>query len=241
MKTTIFAALLVTLILFTPETCAQYNNRNFSLGINGVFTTTAQIFLFPNSSDAVLRNTSSEIRNIFNPGIDLRYRLTEDIIIGLSTEYMKGKTTDRITAFSNNNTVSIPVEDAFELIPVELTIYYLLPFSTDQFKFLMGGGGAYYYGKLIRKISDAEGLTTGRNFAYGVHVVASMDYLPLPYLSVKLEMRFRDPQFNLTNTYTRNPFSYQGQTITFPQNKFDSRINVDGITFVLGTVIHFRI
>jgi hypothetical protein len=238
-KFTIFALLFV--LLAAAGANAQYNNRNFSVSLNGVYTTTAQIFLYPNSSDAVLRNNSIEITHLLNPSFDIRYRMTDDLIIGLSTEYMKKTTTDRITAFSNNSTVSIPVNDGFELIPVELTVYYLLPFSTENFKFLMGGGGAYYYGSQIRKISDVEGVTTGRDFAYGIHVVASMDYLPLPFLSVRLEMKFRDPQFNLSNTYTKNPFNYNGQTITLPQNKFDTRINVDGISFILGTVFHFQL
>lgn len=241
MKIKTLQILSVLLIVLSTAAMAQYNNRNFSVSVNGAFTTTAQVYLFPNSSDAVLRNNSTEISNIFDPTIDIRYRLTDDIIIGLSTEYMKKTTTDYITVFSNNQTVSLPVEDGFKMIPVELTLYYLLPFSTDSFKFLMGGGGAYYYGSQIRRVSDVEGITTGRKFAYGIHVVASMDYLPLPFLSVRLEMKFRDPQFNLSNTYTKNPFNYKGQVITFPQNKFDTRINVDGITFILGTVLHFQL
>lgn len=241
MKIKITQIFIILLVLLAATADAQYNDRNFSVSLNGAFTTTAQIFLFPNSSDAILRNNSTEITNIYDPTIDIRYRLTDDLIIGLSTEYMKKTTTDYITVFSNNQTVSLPVEDGFKMIPIELTLYYLLPFSTDSFKFLMGGGGAYYYGSQIRTVSDVEGITTSRNFAYGIHVVASMDYLPLPFLSVRLEMKFRDPQFNLSNTYTKNPINYKGQVITFPQNNFDTRVNVDGITFILGTVLHFQL
>ena len=220
----------------------QYNGNKFSFSVNGVYTTTARIYLLPNSADPVLRNRSTEMDNIFSSSLDLRYRLADEIIVGISTEYMT-KTTglDNITVFSNNNTVSIPVQDGFKLIPLELTIYYLLPFSTEHFKFLMGGGGGYYFGSQIRRFGDVESSTVNRDFAYGIHVVVSMDYLILPYLSVKAEMKFRDPEFKLTSVYSKNTGTYKGMTIALPQNQFDSRINVDGITFILGTVFHFQI
>ncbi len=237
----IFLCLIITPVFFVSS-FPQYNRNKFSFSVNGVYTTTAKIYLLPNSSDPVLRNKFTEIDNIFNPSLDLRYLLTDEIIVGLSTEYMT-KTTglDKITVFANNSTVSIPVQDGFKLIPVELTIYYLLPFSTEHFKFLMGGGGGYYFGSQIRKAGDVESSTLSRDFAYGIHVVVSMDYLVLPFLSVRAEMKFRDPEFKLTNVYSKNPGTYNGMIITLPQNQFDSRINVDGITFILGTVFHFQI
>jgi hypothetical protein len=57
-----------------------------------------------------------------------------------------------------------------------------------------------------------------------------MDYLLNNNLGLRSEMKFRDPQFVLKNRY-KNP----GR---IPQNQFDSKINVDGVTFILGAFIN---
>ncbi|MBU1961346.1 MAG: hypothetical protein KJ675_09065, partial [Gammaproteobacteria bacterium] len=71
--------------------------------------------------------------------------------------------------------VLFEVEDGFRVIPVELTAYYLFPFSTDQFFFMMGGGLGYYRGEFTRKFSDVDLSIQQRQFAIGIHVSASMD------------------------------------------------------------------
>ncbi|HKI77754.1 MAG TPA: hypothetical protein VKA26_04365 [Ignavibacteriaceae bacterium] len=235
----IIVAFILSALLFSAS--AQYNGYDFSIGINGLFTTTAQVFLNPKSSDLIVRNQSTEISNIFNPSIDIRYGLTDDIIIGLGSEYMVGKTNnDNITAIgNNNNTLAVPVADEFKLIPIELTGYYLLPFSTDHFKFLMGGGGGVYIGSQKRTVADAESNTIEKEFSFGIHVVVSMDYLPLPFFSVRAEMKFRDPEMNFTNRYNKSSTTYKGRVIRFAQQTYYSKVNVDGITFIVGAVYHF--
>ena len=161
----------IALILFVISVpiFAQFNGNHFSISMNAVYTTSAKIYLSPNSSDEILRNSSFPLTDIVNPSIDIRYRLYDDVIIGLSTEFMKhtqfGK---NLTVFIENNTETINVEDGFKLIPIELSIHYLMPFSTDKFKFLMGGGGAYYIGSQIRKFRDEEVSNIERKAAFGM-------------------------------------------------------------------------
>ncbi|GAB4291005.1 MAG: hypothetical protein Kow0098_09920 [Ignavibacteriaceae bacterium] len=219
---------------------AQYNQDNFSVGIGAVYTTSAQIFLNPNSSDPVLRNRSNQLEDILNVSIDLRYRLTEAILLGFNIERMKktGSQTN-ITVFSQGSTLSIPANDGFLLIPAEITLYYYLPFSSDNFIFLMGGGGGYYYGEFLRSAGDAKVAVREREFAYGIHVAISMDYIIRDFISVRGGMKFRDPQFTVTNSYNSQEFVYEGNTVTIPQKEFDTKINVDGVTFTLSLVFHF--
>jgi len=219
---------------------AQYNGSRFSIGVNALYTTTSKIFLFPNSSDEILRNSSNEINKIFNYGVEFRYRIKDDLILGLNAEYMKA--TDKsvsITGFEGNSTVSVKAEDGFELIPVELSVYYVLPFSTEHFKFLMGGGAAAYFGNHIRKVGTVEVNNISRDFAYGIHVAISMEYLVRPHLSIQGGLKFRDPDFRLKSSYTSSTVNIGGKFISFPQSSFDSRINVDGITFTLGLYYDF--
>ena len=232
--------LIVILILSSSTIFAQYNGSKFSVGINTLYTTTSKVFLFPNSSDEILRNKSNDIDKIFNYGIEIRYRFSDDIIFGFNAEYMKAtETGTTITGFFGNSTVAVNAEDGFELIPLELSLYYVLPFSTDKFKFLMGGGGAVYIGNHIRKVGSVEVNNLSRDFSYGIHVSISMEYLVLSNFSFQLGLKFRDPDFRLKSQYTSNSVNLGGRLITFPQQNFDSRINVDGVTFTLGAYFNF--
>jgi hypothetical protein len=201
--------------------CAQFGDKDFSIGINGVYTTNARDFLNPNSSDPVLRNHANEISGIFNPAVDFRYRITDDIILGIGTEYMKVTSMGpNLTAFVGNSTVTIYVNDGFLLIPIEISGYYILPFSTEKFKFLMGGGAGYYYGKHIREFGNASVYTVSRDFAYGIHVSVSMDYLILDNFTIHSEMKFRDPQFKVESAYDRLELDYHNEKVELAQRTF---------------------
>ena len=218
----------------------QFNGNEFSIGVNGIYTTTAKIYLTPNSTDPVLRNASFPIEDIFSYSVDFRYRFYDAVVAGLNVGYMQA--TDigpNITVFDNTGTKKINVEDGFLLIPVELSSYYILPFSTENFKFAMGAGGGFYFGKQIRKFGDTEISTVDRENAYGIHVSVSMDYMIQPYLSIRSAMKFRDPQFIVTSKYKDRKINYNNDVITLAQDTFTSKINVDGISFILGFVFHF--
>jgi hypothetical protein len=232
---------LVLLFLFCSQFLfSQFNGNRFSVGINGVYTTTARVYLNPNSSDVTLRNQYFLLEDILNPALEIRYRLTDPLIIGVNIEKMKKtKIGPNLRVFFGSTTREIDIEDGFNMIPVELTLYYLLPFSTEKFKFLMGGGGGYYFGGHIRKFGDAEIENVERKAAYGIHVSISMEYLVRQNIVIHTEMKFRDPQFSLKSRYTKDSVNYQGVTIQLPQELFDSKINVDGVTFVIGAAINF--
>ena len=229
----------IIILVFSLNSFAQFN-KTFGISINAVYNTSARIYLSPNSSDIILRNNSFIIENIFNPSVDFRYKLSETIILGFSTEYMTTTSIGpNLTVFLGTSTAAIDVEDGFQLIPLELSAYYLLPFSTDRFKFLMGGGMGYYIGSHIRKFGDVEVSNAERKVAYGVHVSISMDYLIKDYISVRGEMKFRDPQFTVKSKYNKKEVNYNGNIIRLAQDSFDSKINVDGVTFILGIAFHF--
>ncbi|GBD86389.1 hypothetical protein BMS3Abin03_00308 [bacterium BMS3Abin03] len=228
------------ILLINLPVLAQYNGKDFSLTVYGIYTTSASIFLNPNAADIVLRNKSFDIENIFNPGIDVRFRVSEPLILGVSTEYVKTtKTAPNLDAFIGGDVVTLDVEDGFRMIPIEFTAYYIIPFSTEEFKFLMGGGVGYYYGDFIRKIGDAEVITISHDNSIGIHVLTSVDYVPLNYLAIRFQMKFRDPQFTVTSRYNREEVEYTGQPISLPQEPFETKINMDGITFMLGVVFQF--
>lgn len=233
--------ILFFLIGLSTNVFCQYNGRHFSLNTGINYTTSARIFLNPNSPDFDLRSRVFSLSEIFSPSIELRYGITKDIFLGISTEYIKK------TDLGNNLTVItqsgqrriITVEDGFKVIPVELFVYYLLPFSTENFKMLMGGGAAYYYGEQIRKFGDEDVSNLSRKFAYGIQVSVSTDYMINNFLSVRGEMKFRDPEIEVTSRYNKKSIEYFGQRIVFNNDKFDTKININGVTFLFGFAAHF--
>ena len=217
---------------------AQFGPGKLGVSLNVVYTTSAEVFLNPNSSDLEARNRSFLLEDIWNPGIDIRYRFSSEFILGLNVEYIK-KTANQpnLTAFIGNQVYVFEVEDGFSTIPIELTAYYFFPFSTDHFKFLMGAGLGYYYGQFIRKFSDVSLEVTQRKSSLGILVATSMDYIILDNLSARFEMKFRNPQYNVSSKYTKTEVEYQGNTVQLTENPFETKVDINGLTFVLGVVV----
>ena len=234
----IFLIFILSFIFFS-ESSAQFTPLRFSVSLNAVYTTSADIFLNPNSSDVEARNRSFLIEDIWNPGIDMRYRFTEEFILGLNIEYIKKTATQpNLTAFIGNQVYTFKVDDGFETIPIELTAYYFFPFSTEKFKFTMGGGLGYYYGRFIREFSDVDLEVTQRKISFGLLVSSSMDYMIFPNLSARLELKFRNPQYNVSSKYTKTEVEYQGNVIQLSENPFETKVDINGLTFVFGIVFH---
>ena len=231
--------LIFSFLLLLKPAFPQFNEHNFGISVNLVYTTSAEIFLNPNSSDPVVRNQSYTLEDIFNPSLDVRYRLSEYFILGFNVEYInKTAEAPNLTAFIGNQLIVLNVEDGFRVLPFELTAHYLFPFSTEDFKFLMGGGIGYYRGEIIRKFSDVDLAVVQRKIALGIHVSASMDYMLIDNVSFRFEMKFRDPQYEVKSEYTKTEVIYQGETITLPDDVFETKVNIDGLTFILGIVYH---
>lgn len=227
------------LFMLISSTWAQYAGRDFSLSINANYTTTAKVYTNPNSNDINLRNRSIPLEDLLSPSIDLRIRLSESLLLGLTTEWIEKIGSNEIFVQSNSGSRSVTVSEGFKVLPVELSIHYLVPFSTNTFKFLIGGGLAYYYGSHIRRLGGEDVSNIKRDFAYGIQVGISSDYLVTPFLSIRGEMKFRDPEFSLTSKYNQESVIYNGQRVWFVRDEFDSKVNVDGVTFILGIAFHF--
>ena len=231
---------IILLFFFTGTSFGQFGPGNFGIAINAVYTTSAQIFLNPNASNIEIRNKALTLENIWNPGLDIRYRFSQEFIVGLNVEYIdKTANAPNLSAFIGNQVVVFEVDDGFRLIPVEFTIYYYFPFSTEDFKFLMGGGVGYYYGNFIRKFRDVELEVVQRKLAVGIHVSTSMDYMILENVSARFEMKFRNPQYNVKSKYSKTELTFQENTVMLPDDAFETKVDIEGLTFSLGLVINF--
>lgn len=231
---------IIFLIFISSLNLAQYNGKDFSVFVGIDYTTSAQIFLNPNSSDIILRNQSFEIANLYGSTIDFRYRLTDAIIVGLSSEYLsKSETARNLTVFAGSQVIKLEVEDGVIFIPLEALVHYHMPFSTELFKFTMAAGFGMYYGEQTRTFGDTKIINIEKDIVFGLLVAMGMEYFPVDRIGIRLEMKFRDPEIKAKNKYKKTVVNYKGTEVTLLQDEFDSKINLDGISFLLGVTFQF--
>jgi outer membrane protein W len=234
--------LLLAGFLISPlvNTFGQYNQDNHSIAVYYNYTTTSKLFLYPDVTDPVLRNTGVRLNDVTNFSIEYRYRISEALMLSFATEYMqRTKNVNYLTVSGPSGVATIEMEDGYEFIPFEFSLYYLIPFSTEKFKFYFGGGIAYYLGSHVRNFADVDIETASRDFSYGIQTGVGMDYLIFPYLAVRGQMKFRDPEFEIVSKYNKLRFTYQGKEYRLASEKFDSKVNIDGVTFMIGVSYSF--
>jgi hypothetical protein len=158
------------------------------------------------------------------------------MIIGIGTELLR-KTYAHSNFILGENRIDI--NEGYNLIPVELNLYYILPFSTERFKFFMGGGGGFYFGNHIREFGDVEFVNESEKIGYGINVSVGMDYIVNELISVRGQMRFRDPEIILKSKYSNSTVNYRGNSYLISDNIFTTKVNIDGVTFTIGLTIGF--
>ncbi len=230
-----FLAALGVLILLQPASRAQ--DRPYSVSLFGTFTSSSKLFHHPDDPDQIIRSQFLPLDDIFSAGIDIRRSIENlRIRIGLSAEYIS---TSDLISVPLSPSGSIPVEDGFTAVPVELSGYFMIPFGDESIQFYMGGGGGLYFGARKYRFGDAEAATVARSTGAGIHVLSGVEYAIKPSLSLRSEIKFRDVQFETTNRFERSSTTYLGRTILLDQSPLPSRVNIDGLTVHLGIVFHF--
>lgn len=210
----------------------------FSFNYN--FTTSSKLFLYPNAEDPILKEQFVPIDNITSYAIELRVGISENFVLGLSGEYMTAVNNDsRFVVGGPTGSMLISIQDGFEVYPVELSAYYIMPFSTEDFHFYIGGGLGLYFGNHIRNFGDADVTTIRQDLGYGIQVSTGMDYLVTDFFSFRGELKFRDPQFDMQSKYSKTEVIIGGRLYEVNNEVFDSKVNINGITVGLGLVVHF--
>jgi len=229
----------ICLVMMWAHTSSA-GDRPYSVGLYGSYTTTSKIFFNPEAANEVERNRFFDVDNIFSLGLDVRRDISYNLRVGLSVEYISAST--KVTPIVRDRTgrfFELAEEDGYRLIPVELSGYFIIPFSSDRVKVYMGGGVGLYLGERRVEVVGITAETLEKNAGFGIHVMSGVEYRITPILLLRGEMKFRDPQVESTNKFPEGPFQEDGHTFLFQQGPFRSRINIDGITFNVGTVLQF--
>jgi hypothetical protein len=213
---------------------AQYNSGRFGFSANYIYTTTAKYFPYPNSADFTEESYSLDKENLESYSFEVRYGISNSIFLGLSAEYFSVKYNNLVKALIGQNYEDASAVDKFTVMPFELTLYYVLPFSGEQFKFLMEGGAAYYYGTFDRELGTAKISSSVDGITYGIHTGVSIDYLITDYLALTFAMKFRDPEIEMNNTYQSQNIMINNREVVIPRDRFSTKINIDGVAFSFG-------
>jgi outer membrane protein W len=218
---------------------AQYNGNRFSVYLNYNYTTSSKLYLQPNSSDEYKRGLHSMLEKISGGGIELRALITDNFFVGLGADYIRKTEKVSSIAVVSDYTQNMAVDDGYEVIPVELTAYYLFPFSLKNFKLFMGGGTGYYFGSHVRTLGDISSETVSRETTQGIHVLVGLDYLMTDYLSLRGVLKFRDVEFSMKNKYNKLDGTHDGYPVKIVNSSFDSKVAVDGLVFYIGLALYF--
>jgi hypothetical protein len=226
--------LAVLLIAVAP---AHAGDGSLSFIVKGNLTTGSRLFPNPNAADPITRSQSYEFKDFFGLGVEVKYQIPgSSIAIGLSTDYIKSTQSGSVLASGRK---SIPTEDGFVVIPVELTGYFRIPVSDGPFAVFMGGGVGAYFGERRYSIAGYASNYEGGKPGYGIHVLGGVSYQFSGFFTLSAEMKFRDAQFESKNAFAESRVSYRDIIVAVSQTPFVSSLHVDGMVLQLGAAVSF--
>lgn len=235
-----FSKFVKNLILLIPPllnfSFAQ-PSKTISLNINYILSA----FVYPNviSSDRGLRDFSTEINGWFGASAELRHKIAEGYLAGLSLEIVNKKVSDFLIRRISSQLIKIPVEDRYTIYIAELNLFFLAPFSSEKWSIYIGGGIGAYKGNFTKSIADAESEIQRSPINFGIQVMSGVGYNLLKNFGIKAELKFRDPIVEVESKFKDASISYNGYIIQIDPSPFRTRINFDTMTFILGIVYSF--
>jgi hypothetical protein len=222
------------MLVFGPTVC--HARENISVAAKGSYTTSTRFLYNIDRNDIFIDDKYFSYN--FGFGLDVRMlALSDDILIGINIE--KIKTLDQTTKLvydNNGESYSIPVSEGFVVYPLELSGYFLIPFSSEDARVYLGGGIGWYFGERIYSIASARAATLNSPSGFGIHVLTGADVRITSKIAVRGELKFRDPQFDSVNRFEESSTTYNGLKILLDPSSSKTRVNLNGITYGLGLV-----
>ena len=231
---------LALLFVLSEVLIGAERNTKYSIALKGTYTSSSKLYPTADAAQEALRTRTVEFKDIFGFGFEIRRQLgNESIEVGVGIEYLSTSKTGLATGPGGTPSIRLPIEDGYRFVPLEFSGYFIVPFSSETVKFFMGGGAGFYYGDRIYRVVDRAAQTVESQVAFGIHVLTGVDYFIDRFLSIRGELKFRDPQFDITSKFTKTEVEYNGRMYRLSQQPFLSRVNLDGLVITLGAVINF--
>jgi opacity protein-like surface antigen len=215
-----------------------YADNSVLLLLKGSFTTNTRIFYNADNPQAF-----SEITNVstnYGFGGEVRVRtFWERWVIAVAAEKISGSVERNAVYNGPTGPILIPRKDGFEMVPIEVSAYYVVPISSNTFEFYLGGGFGYYTGKRNYSVGSAQSRSSDVTSTLGIQVSTGVRWLFTRFLAVDVHLRFRDPQVNATNTFDQRSTVVQGVQVPLAQGPSLTEINLNGINYSAGLAIVF--
>lgn len=227
----------------TPGKLRFYDeSKQFSLSLYGTYVSSSQLQNDPKSPDPIVRNILLDLKGGYGYGAEFDYKpnlYNLNLIFYISSEYLRINEGDLVFTFDDGtNTASVNMNEDFTMIPLEAGVKWYLPVGTENFKIYIGGGGGVYFGNRIRMIANLQSTTISTQPGYSLNVLSGLEFYFARNLSANLELKFREPYFDVESSYTANSIILNG-TVFQIENPFYSRLIVDGVRISLGLNYHF--
>ena len=227
------------ILLFLPLLSFSFAQPSKSISLN--FNYILSAFVYPDviSRDRGLRDFSTEVNGWFGFSAELRHKITEGYLAGLSLEVVNKKVGDFLTRRISNRLIKIPIEDKYTIYIAELNLFFLAPFSSEKWSVYIGGGVGAYKGNFTKSIVNTRSEVQNSPINLGIQVMSGVGYNLLKNLGLKAELKFRDPIVEVESKFKDSSISYDGYIIQIDPSPFRTRINFDTMTFVLGIAYSF--
>ena len=219
------------------EAYKERHNINFILNYN----TNSRVFLHPKSSNPEMRNSYHIFDNFLSYGVEVKTNFYRNVVmLGFGVEFLKAQESlYSVRGLVNLVPRTFKVQESFYIFPLEFCAYYVFPFSGESFNAYMGAGFGVYYGEYERKIYDIKSKSKLSKIDVGILVNSGVDFKLHKNFSVKLELRFRDPELEFRNEYERLETVINGEKIQLFEKIFFTKVNVEGISILTGLSLWF--
>ncbi len=226
----------IILALFLTLNVSFSQSRKF-IGLN--FNYVLSAFVYPNviSSDRGMREFSNEINGWLGLSCDFRYEIAEGYMLGISGEIVNKETQDFLIRRIASQTFRIPVEDKYKIYIVELSAFFIAPFSSEKLNLYIGGGVGAYKGNFVKSILNVKSEIQKSPVNFGIQVMSGVQYNFTRNFGLRAEVRFRDPIAEVESRFKDNRINYNGYIIQIDPSPFRTRVNFDTTTFTLGLIL----
>ncbi len=191
------------------------------LFVGGQIADGSRIFLYPRSTDAGLRATTTELGATAGLAAIWDFRLSDQVRLRMSAEYLS-RINDRRDDFGTE------LSDGFHFWGTELTGSFVLPLRSRRFFVHVGGGGGLYLATRVPSVAGIDAETSSRTVGWGIVVLLAAEYHISDLLVVGIEARFRDPVVEVANRYPQSSVMANGIQYPLLTEPFPSRINING-------------
>lgn len=225
-------ALLRGLFLFLLAASLQAQTRDHSAFFSVGYLDASRIFLYPQSSDPVQRDETTDIGGSVCYAGGYRYTLHPSVALQLHAEFVSAHSSTR----DHVGTIEV---NGFDVWLLEANAVFTLPFTTRHFQMYVGGGGGMYLGQRMHSVAGVSAETVAATPAFGIHILVGAEYLLTEHLAARADIIFRDPMISVENRFPQEHVFSNGVEYPLRNDPFLSHINLNGNVYSLGLAWYF--